>query len=69
MAAIVHGRRRVAEEMRAELAYGALTANPSAEGWMLDRGANPPEEVREPRAVYQITSRVRDFNAHPVGVG
>jgi HNH endonuclease len=41
--------------------------NPSAEGWMLERGANPPEEVREPRAVYQITSRVRDFNAHTVG--
>jgi hypothetical protein len=54
MAAIVHGRRRVAEVMRAELAYGARAANPSAEGWMLERGANSPEEVREPGAVYRI---------------
>ena len=59
MAAIVHGRRRVAEEMRAELAYGARAANPSAEAWMLERGANPPDEVREPAAIYRIRQHRR----------
>jgi len=41
--------------------------NPSAEGWIPERGANRPEEVREPGAVYQITSRVRDFNVRAGG--
>ena len=59
MAAIVHGRRHVAEEMRAELAYGARAANPSAEAWMLERGANPPDEVREPAAIYRIRQHRR----------
>ena len=59
MAAIVHGRRRVAEEMRADLAYGARAANPSAEAWMLERGVNPPDEVREPAAIYRIRQHRR----------
>jgi hypothetical protein len=51
MAAIVHGRRRIAEELRAELAYGG---NPSAEGFRGSVGQNPSSEVREPAAVYRI---------------
>jgi hypothetical protein len=34
---------------------------------MLELGANPPEEVREPGAVYQITSRMRDFDVRSGG--
>ena len=59
IAAIVHGRRPAAEEMRADLAYGARAANPSAEAWMLERGANPPDEVREPAAIYRISQHRR----------
>jgi hypothetical protein len=57
MAAIAHGRRRVAEEMRAELVYGRRVGDPSVEGRTLERGANPSAEVREPAAVYRITAR------------
>jgi hypothetical protein len=51
MAAIVHGRCDVAEELAIEL---ARHANPSAEGWTTPRRADSPAEVRESAAVYRI---------------
>ena len=53
MAAIVHGRRGVAEELMVEL---ARHENPSAEGWTPTR-VDSRAEVREPTAVYRIDRR------------
>jgi hypothetical protein len=54
MAAIVHGRRDVAEELMVELAEHE---NPSAEGWMTPRRDDSLAEVRESAAVYRIERR------------
>ena len=54
MAAIVHGRRDVAEDLSIEL---ARHANPSAEGWTPTQCRHPPAEVRESAAVYRIERR------------
>jgi hypothetical protein len=55
MAAIVHGRRDVAEELMVELAG---YENPSAEGWMAPECRDGSlAEVRESAAVYRIDRR------------
>ncbi len=55
MAAIVHGRRDIAEELAVEL---ARHANPSAEGWIAPECRNSaPSEVRESAVIYRIERR------------
>jgi hypothetical protein len=63
MAAIVHGRRDVAEALMVEL---ARHENPSAEGWVArERRDDSPGEVRESAAVYRIDRRAA-WAAQPI---